>query len=121
MTATSRVKFISPPNGSPPPAGGDATPEQARLGPDPWLKHRSLSAGSTATLHPRAQSQGPFLIHRMTTPDAKKLYRIRFAGDQGGRDSLWKTLCRDFLQRYVAPTDTVLDVAAGWCEFINNI
>jgi SAM-dependent methyltransferase len=57
----------------------------------------------------------------MTTADTKKLYRIRFAEDQGGRDALWSTLCRDFFQRYDGPDDTVLDVAAGWCEFINNI
>jgi ubiquinone/menaquinone biosynthesis C-methylase UbiE len=30
-------------------------------------------------------------------------------------------LCRDFFSRFVRPTDTVLDVGAGWGEFITNI
>jgi len=37
------------------------------------------------------------------------------------RDSLWKVLCRDFFQRYIDQGDTVLDLGAGFCEFINNI
>src|SRR5688572_22435543 len=54
-------------------------------------------------------------------PNVRDLYRIRFAGDHAFRDAMWKVLCRDFFQRYVGENDTVLEVAAGHCEFINNI
>jgi SAM-dependent methyltransferase len=30
-------------------------------------------------------------------------------------------LCADFFQRFVAPTDAVVDIGAGYCEFVNNI
>jgi ubiquinone/menaquinone biosynthesis C-methylase UbiE len=34
---------------------------------------------------------------------------------------MWRILCSDFFQKYVPASSTVLDVAAGHCEFINNI
>ena len=34
---------------------------------------------------------------------------------------VWKVICEDFLQRFIEPTDVVLDMGAGTCEFINNI
>jgi SAM-dependent methyltransferase len=37
------------------------------------------------------------------------------------RRGLWKVLCSSFFQRYIDPTDTVLDLGAGFCEFINHI
>lgn len=50
------------------------------------------------------------------------LYRQRFAtGERRRKDALWKTLCSAFLQRYVPVTGTVVDVGAGYGEFINNI
>jgi SAM-dependent methyltransferase len=33
----------------------------------------------------------------------------------------WKTICEAFLSRYVPPGGTVLDIGAGYCEFINHI
>src|SRR3954469_16202373 len=51
----------------------------------------------------------------------KALYRHRFADREAARDALWGALCGDFFQRYVPRSATVLDVAAGYCEFINNI
>lgn len=54
--------------------------------------------------------------------DAEELYRRRFAEvSQERRAALWSVLCRVVLQRYVAPTDTVIDLGAGFCEFINAI
>ncbi len=51
-----------------------------------------------------------------------ELYRQRFAtADQERRAALWEVLCRVVLQRYVEPTDTVVDVGAGFCEFINTV
>ena len=51
-----------------------------------------------------------------------ELYRQRFADvSQAKRAAMWEVLCRVVLQRYVAPTDTVIDLGAGFCEFINSI
>ncbi len=50
------------------------------------------------------------------------LYRIRFEpGLQPRKREVWRVICADFLQRYVRPTDTVVDIACGYGEFLNNI
>ena len=50
------------------------------------------------------------------------LYEQRFsAADRERKTALWKTLCQSFFQKYVSETDVVLDLGAGYCEFINNI
>ena len=49
------------------------------------------------------------------------VYRFRFGAEARGRDELWRVLCRSFFQRWVPEDCTVLDVAAGYCEFSNNI
>lgn len=50
------------------------------------------------------------------------IYRQRFDDRaQIERENLWRVLCSAFLQRYVPTTATVLDLAAGRCEFINHI
>jgi len=53
--------------------------------------------------------------------DVEDAYRRRFDGEEGARHLLWKALCEGFFQRYVPEDATVLDVGAGYCEFINNI
>src|SRR4030095_12408480 len=53
--------------------------------------------------------------------DLEKAYERRFSGDESFRKQMYQVLCRDFFQRYVPADSTVLDVAAGYCEFINNI
>lgn len=51
-----------------------------------------------------------------------KLYTQRFPEEALARKhAIWKVLCSDFFSRYVKPTDTVVDIGAGYCEFINNI
>ena len=51
-----------------------------------------------------------------------KLYSARFAPEDKERKArVWRVLCRHFFQRYVDPNDTVLDIGAGHCEFINHI
>lgn len=64
----------------------------------------------------------------MSTPDPapeseglRKLYAHRFDDEKAQRDALWRTLCRHWFQRWVPADSAVLDVAAGGCEFINNI
>lgn len=47
-------------------------------------------------------------------------YRMRFS-DLEFRKRLWLVLCRDFFQKYVPENSTILDMAAGYCEFINSI
>jgi ubiquinone/menaquinone biosynthesis C-methylase UbiE len=51
----------------------------------------------------------------------KALYAERFAGDLEFRRAMWRELCTGFFDRYVSPDDTVLDLAAGACEFINAV
>lgn len=52
----------------------------------------------------------------------KELYWLRFNEEERQiKENLWKVLCRNFLQNYIGPDDTVLDLGAGSCEFINNI
>lgn len=51
-----------------------------------------------------------------------RLYQQRFPETALARKhAIWKVLCSDFFSRYVKPTDTVVDIGAGYCEFINNI
>ena len=51
----------------------------------------------------------------------KALYRNRFDKESEQRQETWDVLCRDFFQTWVAEDAVVLDLAAGHCEFINNI
>lgn len=57
-----------------------------------------------------------------TAAELEKLYSQRFP-EQGlaQKHAIWQVLCSDFFSRYVRPQDTVVDVGAGYCEFINNI
>lgn len=51
-----------------------------------------------------------------------QLYRIRFSDKEINiKHRLWKVLCQEFLQNFVSSKDTVLDLGAGYCDFINNI
>jgi hypothetical protein len=51
-----------------------------------------------------------------------RLYQVRLAAAEvAAKDCTWRILCEDFFSRYVKPTDRMLDVAAGHCEFINHI
>jgi len=49
------------------------------------------------------------------------IYADRFDKDVDKRNIMWKILCKDYFQKFIKPTDTVLDLAAGYCEFINHI
>ncbi len=55
-------------------------------------------------------------------PTIGKLYSQRFNKDEKiCKNALWKVLCENYLQKYVPYDSTVLDLGAGYCEFINNI
>lgn len=49
------------------------------------------------------------------------IYADRFDKDAKKREVMWKVLCESYFQKFIKPSDTVLDLAAGYCEFINNI
>jgi SAM-dependent methyltransferase len=49
------------------------------------------------------------------------IYRARFGPRTEQRRVLWETLVADYFQQFIAPEDTVLDLAAGYCEFINAV
>jgi len=54
--------------------------------------------------------------------DVPRLYSRRFSAvERERKNKIWQVLCRHFFQKYVQPTDTVLDIGAGYCEFINHI
>jgi len=49
------------------------------------------------------------------------LYENRFdAKDQAWKVRVWSILWEQVFSRYVRPTDTLLDLGAGFCEFINT-
>jgi SAM-dependent methyltransferase len=51
-----------------------------------------------------------------------RLYAARFSDrDRLAKARLWKVLCDSFFFRYVPIGGTVLDVGAGYCDFINHI
>jgi SAM-dependent methyltransferase len=51
----------------------------------------------------------------------KSLYQQRFGGQAAYRDRVWRLLASSCFSRWIAQTDTVLDLGAGYCEFINNV
>jgi len=54
--------------------------------------------------------------------ELKDLYRNRFPESAlAEKNALWRVICSVFLSRYVRPSDSVVDIGAGYCEFINNI
>jgi SAM-dependent methyltransferase len=56
-------------------------------------------------------------------PDSlSHLYRERFSEDDiVFKEEMWSVLCERVFQPYVRSSDTVLDLGAGRCEFINAI
>ncbi|MBT5029033.1 MAG: class I SAM-dependent methyltransferase [Nitrospinaceae bacterium] len=51
-----------------------------------------------------------------------KIYRRRFNEYEcEQKNKIWQVLCPEFFQKYVPLDATVLDIGAGYCEFINNI
>ncbi len=50
------------------------------------------------------------------------LYQNRFKENMADKNRIWKILCLDFFQKYIdSENDTVLDLAAGYGDFLNNI
>ncbi len=49
------------------------------------------------------------------------IYANRFVANETERSRVWLTLTQHYFQKWIQNTDTVVDVGAGYCEFINNI
>ena len=49
------------------------------------------------------------------------IYSKRFDRQERQRQILWSTLCGSYFQKLIPKHSAVLDLAAGYCEFINNI
>jgi SAM-dependent methyltransferase len=64
----------------------------------------------------------PSLSYETAALDLAATYRSRFF-DAGlkRRERVWKILCEAFFQRYIPEDSTVLELACGYGEFINNI
>ena len=51
-----------------------------------------------------------------------RLYAARFHDDEReSKARLWRVICEAFFSRYVPDGACVLDLGAGYCDFINNI
>jgi len=50
----------------------------------------------------------------------ENLYKIRFK-ENDAKNGIWKVLCKNFFQKFIDEQSTVVDISAGYCEFINNI
>jgi SAM-dependent methyltransferase len=48
-------------------------------------------------------------------------YERRFRGEEEKRVEVWRVLVRHFFQRWIAREQAVLDLGAGYCEFINTV
>ncbi len=49
------------------------------------------------------------------------IYKVRFSDEELARArAFWRPIC-GYLQRYVDPAGSTLDLGAGYCHFINNI
>jgi ubiquinone/menaquinone biosynthesis C-methylase UbiE len=53
--------------------------------------------------------------------DVKSLYSFRFSGQIEIRRRMWQVLCASFFQKYFPVESTVVEIGAGYCEFINAI
>jgi len=52
---------------------------------------------------------------------AQRQYRQRFGSGAAYRNRVWRILCNDYFSRIIPPDARILDLGAGWGEFINNI
>jgi hypothetical protein len=55
--------------------------------------------------------------------NVQQLYNKRFnnANDLAKKNKNWQVLCKHFFQKQVSEDSIILDIAVGYCEFINNI
>lgn len=51
----------------------------------------------------------------------RRIYKRRFTPDVDFRKEFYKILCKDFYSKYIPKNAVLLDIATGYCEFINTI
>jgi SAM-dependent methyltransferase len=49
------------------------------------------------------------------------VYGRRFARNEQRRSEVWQVLARHYFQRWITASDTIVDLGAGYCEFINSV
>lgn len=54
-------------------------------------------------------------------PNLDVIYANRFTGAEAERERVWRALIGHYFQKWIGSNDTVIDVGAGYCEFINNV
>lgn len=58
---------------------------------------------------------------QLEAAELKRLYEERFSGRTAYRNDVWKILTSEFFAKWIPSSAIVLDLGAGYCEFINNI
>jgi SAM-dependent methyltransferase len=54
--------------------------------------------------------------------EVEKLYQHRFSAEAvRSKDRVWKVLVEEYFQRWIADSETVLDLGCGYGEFLNNV
>ncbi|MDR2407652.1 MAG: class I SAM-dependent methyltransferase [Bacteroidales bacterium] len=55
--------------------------------------------------------------------DVQQLYNTRFENSKvlERKNKIWQVLCKHFFQKHIRNDSIILDIASGYCEFINNI
>ena len=60
--------------------------------------------------------------HGDLNSELDRLYAARFHDEEReSKAQLWRVICKDFFARYVPNDACVLDLGAGYCDFVNNI
>lgn len=57
----------------------------------------------------------------MNSLNLQQVYKNRFDKQTERKNAIWKILCKNFFQKFIDKNSVVCDIAAGYCEFINNI
>ena len=57
-----------------------------------------------------------------TPEELKRIYSRRFSVEENeARDQIWAVLVRDFFQRWIKPSDVVVDLGCGFGEFLRHV
>ncbi|MBU0762270.1 MAG: class I SAM-dependent methyltransferase [Candidatus Altiarchaeota archaeon] len=53
--------------------------------------------------------------------NVRDIYKKRFTNELSSRNDVWSVICKEYLQPLIPEGSVLLDLGAGYCEFINNI
>lgn len=82
------------------------------------------AAGGTRITYsppPMDHAPSPSTSAKGDADQLEAIYAARFGPRTRDRLVLWETLIESYFQQFISPDDTVLDLAAGYCEFINTV